>query len=213
MSFNNNKRTTFTSTSLTRRSVPQKDIKKLFCANCSNRGLIAESATHNPRDKNGVVTCPILLKQVCTTCGEQGHLSKSARCSFAVVTEVSSFCRTPAPPIRRLTPSAPRKIIIAPSRPSRTASNPFAMFSNDSSEDEKEEGEIDEVAEKVEEIRQRRLRVDKEIDALIASFEPYPNQTTSSHIPLPLPYGKKKYNINTSWVDMDDESSDGEDLL
>lgn len=59
-----------------------QSVKKPFCKVCFDSGkpekLYASHCVRNPKYVN-VVVCPILLAQVCLTCGKKGHMS--SRCS------------------------------------------------------------------------------------------------------------------------------------
>jgi hypothetical protein len=47
----------------------------MFCKICSDSGKIGFN-THNVRDSNGNVVCPVLLSTVCRNCGLSGHTVK-----------------------------------------------------------------------------------------------------------------------------------------
>lgn len=166
------KRNTQSTASLTNRR------KALFCKICADRGLDAESRTHNPRDKDRI-TCPILKKQVCSTCGECGHVSKSSRCQGPK-----------APPVRlnkpqNKTPPAPKKLI----------TNRFVIIDSESDEsDDEDEAE-------------NKTQFEKNYPKLCEVPKP-----TAPPPPIRLNKDGTLRNPYKSWVDLNDESSDGEDL-
>jgi hypothetical protein len=65
----------FAASTMSRRVAPKKtSVATCFCKVCKDAGEVESKYTsHNVKDRNGKVCCPVLLATHCTNCGNLGH--------------------------------------------------------------------------------------------------------------------------------------------
>jgi hypothetical protein len=72
----------------------KSNTRKLFCPNCKKRGLpesvYTSHSLHKTDSQNSPLTCPLLLKFVCTNCTIPNHTSD--RCKKLVTPVVEQVC-------------------------------------------------------------------------------------------------------------------------